>query len=99
MFENTGTPSTGQPVPVSGLQFGEEYLRKPTSVMGLGFGPVTLGVGPYGRFRVIPAGISLAAIVYELSALYGPQARLVSPVAVEIACRSLQVCGLPWLIS
>src|SRR5579862_7871127 len=39
-LENTGTPSGGHPTPVKGLQSGEEYLRRPTSVMGVGFGPV-----------------------------------------------------------
>ena len=61
-------PSGGQLAPVSGLHNGEEYRRSPTSVIGFGFGPVTVGVGPYGRCSVKPAGISLAATVNALSA-------------------------------
>src|SRR5262249_35231741 len=99
MFEKTGIPSTGHPTPVVGIQLGEEYCRKPTRVMGVGFGPVTVAVGPYGRCSVIPFGISPAAIVYALSALYAPHAKLSSSAATEIACKSLQVCGLPWLTS
>ena len=37
--------------------------------------------------------------MYALSAEKEPHANPVSPVACEIACRSLHVCGLPWLMS
>ena len=38
MLEKTGTPSGGHPTPVVGWQKGEEYFRRPTSVMGVGVG-------------------------------------------------------------
>src|SRR5260221_3601772 len=46
MLEKTGKPSTGQPLPVVGSQFGDEYGRSPTRLMPF---PV----------KVIPAGTTL----------------------------------------
>ncbi len=52
-------PSDGQPAPVVGWHSGEEYLRRPTSVIGVGSRPVTVGTLPIGTGdRVTPAGIT-----------------------------------------
>src|SRR5215831_19248971 len=111
MLENTGMPSTGQLVPVNGLHSGEEYGRKPTNVtpFPLLFAPTfpppgrnTVGppLGPpYGNVRPPTGILSLAETKYELSADCGPQATLGSLFKVEIACRSLHVCGFPWFRS
>src|SRR5437016_245524 len=117
MLEKTGTPSVGQPLrkdagvtdvpgfhPPIGLQFGDEYLRRPTNPIACGFGPVT--VLPSGRCRVKPTGIELAGMPYDTSAKKGPQPCSVPNPSVTAAgfrserfCRSIQVCGLPKLIS
>src|ERR1700761_9525774 len=43
MLLKTATPSLGQPTPVRGWQFGEEYCRKPTKVTP--FAPTTVPAG------------------------------------------------------
>src|SRR5437868_641997 len=92
ILEKTGTPSAGQPAPVIGLQFGEEYFRNPTSVMGLlVVAPVTTGVGPYGKCRPPVGKISPAGMLYGTSAKNAPQARFGSEFSTDISCRSRHV--------
>src|SRR5580704_17992791 len=56
MLLKTATPSLGQPTPVKGWQFGDEYFRSPTSVTPLGPTDVPAGmhvlpVALYGKVR------------------------------------------------
>src|SRR4051812_17922961 len=89
ILPKTGMPSGGQPAPVVGSHKGDEYWRKPTSVIGFALGPVTLETDPYGRCTVTPLGIAFAGIVYALSAPNGPHD------IPGIWFRSRQVCALP----
>src|SRR5258708_1506247 len=103
MFEKTGTPSCGQPVPAIGSQLGEEYRLSPTSVIGSPplLAPTTYPAGrtvgpfgPYGRWNPA-AGITVpAGMMYWLSAPNGAQVA-----APRMVFRSRQLCGLPWLMS
>src|SRR6185369_12552489 len=99
MLENTAKPSGGHPPPVVGSHSGDEYLRRPTSVIPSGPMVVPLGmidVGPYGKCkstgRVVPPGIKK-----ELSAKNGPQDRSLDSAGIASAmpCKSRHVCGLP----
>src|SRR5437868_149226 len=96
ILEKTGTPSAGQPVPVIGLQFGDEYFRSPTSVIGLlVVAPVTTGVGPYGKCRPPGGKIYPDGMLYGTSAKNAPQDKLESEFKTDIACRSRHVCAFP----
>src|SRR5579885_3480185 len=50
---NTGIPSAGQPVPVKGLQVGEEYGRRPTNCKVC---PVPFTICPVGMWNLKPEG-------------------------------------------
>ncbi len=58
-------------MPLKGSHCGEEYFLKPTSVIGVGFGPVTTGCDPYGMCSVTPAGISFAGDVESAISVEG----------------------------
>jgi hypothetical protein len=57
MLEKTGTPSTGQPIPVSGWQKGDDQRRMPTRVIPLGAKADTgVPLGPPLRTKGRPPG-------------------------------------------
>src|SRR5690348_512110 len=101
MFANTGIPSTGHPVPVNGLHWGEENGRNPTKFRVVPpAAPVT--VEPLGIWNTEPAG---TVTVYWLSSRNWPQLAGESNeetalgFALAMLMMSRQVCGLAKLRS
>src|ERR1700739_4455092 len=104
MLLKSGIPSAGQPAPVNGLQFGDEYGRRPTSVTWVGLvGVITHPAGcdfPYGHGMFVPFGppgmygiwkVIPAGIVRE----YALSDEKVPQLCPGMLLMSRQVWGLP----